>query len=181
MAPETQEALDPQHPRWGSQALRTHLCSVGTSRVSLVSIQSSLRSLPGPVTWTRRARRRGCPGRPPALLPACHPHGHRSVPTPVHTSLPGVGSWFSGDGQTKKSPGRAGGHKFHLARWPPDWMLRGAGAGSAVASGDVPSVGRGSPRPRGGRWGAPARGEERRTLRRGGGLTLLRCGSRVSR
>lgn len=74
----------------GSQALNPSLFRLD---------HSSLQSLPvQPVTCTRMAHR-GCPGRPPA----CHPHGNRSIATLVHTSLPGLGSWFSQEGQTKQS------------------------------------------------------------------------------
>lgn len=106
--------------------------------------------------------------------PACHPHGNRSIPTLVHTSLPGLGAWFSREGQTKKSWAQVTSLSV-----VPQWMLRGAGAGSAVASRDVPSVGLRSPRPRAA--GGGVQGGSGDAGLRGLGLTLLRCGSRVSR
>lgn len=95
---------------------------------------------------------------------ACHPHGHRSVPTLVHPALPRMG-----EGQTK----RCGPQVTSLPAVP----RRDAEGARAPAPQGPP----GWDRPLGGTQvpAGPAAGAQGGS--RGGGLTLLRCGSRVSR
>lgn len=146
----------------GSQALNPSLFRLDQQSHCL---HSSLQSLPvQPVTCTRMAHR-GCPGRPPA----CHPHGNRSIATLDHTSLPGLGSSFSGESQTKQSgaqvtspggpPADAEGRGRRLRRGLPGRPL----GGTRVPAAQGPAAGPGA------------------ALRGAAGLTLLRCGSRVSR
>lgn len=73
--------------------------------------------------------------------PACHPHGKRSIPTLVHTALPGMGK-----GQTKKSGPQVTSLPGVQHR---DAERRGRRLRSGLPGGTVPSVARRSPRPSG--------------------------------
>lgn len=120
----------------GSQALRTHLCSGWTSRATVSTAASShCQSSPSPVQgWHVAAvlAARLPPSRKPL---SCHTGPH--VPSRTGLLVLGRRADKAVRGTSYISPG------------VPQRMPRSAGAGSAVASPDVPSVGRGSPRPRG--------------------------------
>lgn len=140
---------------WHPRHSRAHLCSGRTGRTTSPQQPPVLASS---VTGTGKARR-GCPGHPPATLTGNARFPHWSI-------LPGMG-----DGQTKK----CGPQVTSLLVVPPrDAEGRGRRLRSGLPRrGTVPSVGRRSPRPSGRRRAQGGSGDR--------GLTLLRCGSRVSR